>query len=190
MKPMICLLFSAILFSGCSLQQKEEALKKKEAELNQKEQELILREKTLQFKEEELTKKQMRLDSVAKDSSLLVHPDLTGAWSTKMTCVETTCAGSAVGDTKTEQWIIAYEADHIIAKAMTNNKLTRVYTGSFNGNTIELSQESEVADSEPSATMTVRLMVKDSTNLEGQREIVRDNNCKIVYALQMQKQNG
>lgn len=190
MKWMICLLLSSFLFSGCDLQQKEEALKKKEAELNQKEQELILREKTIQFKEEELAKKEKRLDTLAKDSTLMLNPNLAGTWSTKMTCVETTCTGSAVGDTKTEQWTISYEANHIIARAMADDKLVRVYTGSFNGNTIELTQESQATSSEPPTRMVVRLMLKDAGKMEGQREIVRNKDCKIVYALEMQKQNG
>jgi hypothetical protein len=36
--------------------------------------------------------------------------------------------------------------------------------------------------------MVVRLQVINDKTIEGQREIIRDDNCKIVYALQMNKQ--
>ena len=58
-----------------------------------------------------------------------------------MTCIETTCPGSAVGDTKTETWDINYENNLIIAKAMANNKLVRVYTGSYDGTNLTLSED-------------------------------------------------
>lgn len=176
------------LFSGCGLQEKERGLKRKEAELNQKEQQLNLREKNLKFKEEELAQQETRLDTLSKDSSLVLNPNLVGTWLTKMTCTETTCPGSAVGDTKTEQWVLSYVGNHIIAEALANSKLVRIYTGSFNGNSIELVQDNQANTSEPSTQMTANLTIKDANTLEGERKIVRNNNCKIVYALEMQKQ--
>jgi hypothetical protein len=186
MKGLLCLLISMFLLSGCDLQQKEQALKKKEMELNQKEQELIAREKTLEFKEQELAKKLQRFDTLAKDSAFIQNPTIPGVWSTKMTCVETTCPGSAVGDVKTEQWIISYEANHVIARVMAGDKLTRVYTGSFNGSTIELSLETQPTASEPATRMLIRLNIKNPNSMEGQREIVRDD-CRVVYSIQMEK---
>ena len=189
MKWMIGLLLSAILFSGCGLQEKEKALKKKEAELNQKEQELIAREKTVELKEQELADKQMKLDTLSRDSTFLINPAIPGVWSVQMTCVQTTCTGSAVGDTRKEKWIVSYEAAHVIARVMTGNKLIRVYTGEFTDSTsMELKDEREATPTEPATRMVVRLTIKDSTNMAGQREIARDNDCKVVYALQMQKQ--
>lgn len=185
---MICLLISMALLSGCDLQQREQALKKKETELNQQEQELIAREKTLQFKENELAKKQMRFDTLSRDSSFIANPSVPGLWSVKMTCVETTCAESAVGDTRTEEWIISYEANHVIGRVMADGKLVRVYTGSFNGNSIELSLETQGTSPQAATRMLVRLAIKTPSVMEGQREIVR-NDCKVVYTVQMQKQN-
>lgn len=187
MKYVFCLLTAAFLMPGCGLQEKEQALKKKEVELNQKEQELILREKTLQFKEEEVAQKERRLDTLAKDSAFMFHPNLSGIWSTKMTCVETTCTGSAVGDVKIEKWTFSYEGNHIIARVISDNKLVRVYTGAFNANTLELTQFTEATPTSPATRMNVRLMVKDDTHLEGQREIVRENECRITYAVQIEK---
>lgn len=185
---MICLLIFMTLISGCDLRQREDALKTREAELNQKEQELIAREKTLQFKEKELAEKQMRFDTLARDSSFAANPSIPGLWSVKMTCVETTCAESAVGDTRTEEWIISYEANHVIGRVMADGKLVRVYTGAFNGKSIELSLETQGDSPGAAARMLVRLTIQNPGLMEGQREIVR-NNCKVVYTVRMEKQN-
>jgi hypothetical protein len=190
MKWILYLLVPVFLLTSCGLQEKEQALKKKEAQLNQKEQELIAREKALEFKEQELATKQKKLDTLSVDSAFLANPRIPGLWSVKMNCTSTTCTGSALGDTKNEQWIISYEARHVIARVMAADKLVRVYTGAFTDtNTIELTDESGGTPSEPATKMVVRLSIKDEKTIEGQREITRDNDCKIVYALEMGKQN-
>jgi hypothetical protein len=183
-------LYSLILLffsSGCDLRKREEELHAKEAALNQKEQELLLKEKTLQIKEEELLLRERKSDSTVKtDTAGLYNPSIIGIWSVKMTCTETTCAGSAVGDTKTEQWNISYEANTIIAKAMFDGKLVRTYTGVSKANTLELVEDQQNIPSH-FTRMEVRLRLINAMSMEGQREIIRDN-CKVVYALQMSKQ--
>jgi hypothetical protein len=179
--------YTFLLF-GCNNQAKENDLQKKEAALNQKEQELLLKEKTLQLKEVELQKREKRFDSTRTDSTHLVDSSLVGNWSVKMICTETTCTGSAVGDTKSESWQIYYLDNSIVAKAISNSQFTRVYTGFYTGNTIELVEDRN--GKQISGTkMIVRLRVTDPTHLDGQREILRDD-CKVIYSLQLEKQNG
>lgn len=182
--PLLLLLLSG---AGCDLRQREEALQKKEAALNQREQELLLREKTLQVKEDELAKQKQVFDSSMKvDTSHIVNASFVGAWDVKMTCTETTCPGSAVGDTKTEEWSFAYEGTTLVVKATANEQLVRVYTGYYSGNAIELEEEKTTA--QPSqARMIIRLRPVDETHLDGQREIVREKDCRVLYALQLQK---
>jgi hypothetical protein len=180
------------LCSGCDLKAREEALQKKEAELAQKEQELTVKEKSLQVREEELMQMKQQLDSVKtkKDTEVVYNQQLVGQWNVKMTCTETTCPGSAVGDTKTETWDINYENNLIVAKAMANNKLVRVYTGSYDSTNLMLSEDVGNTPSEPSAKLTIRLNLTDANTMEGQREIVRENDCRIVYGLQLSKQQS
>jgi len=96
-----------ITLTGCGLREREDALNKKMSEVAQKEQKLLFQEKTLQLKEEELNQRQRLLDSTSNkitvDSLPVFYPQLPGTWLVKMSCKETTCPGSAVGDTKTEQ---------------------------------------------------------------------------------------
>jgi hypothetical protein len=189
MKSFVLYLLILLFFnSGCNLRKREEQLHAKEAALNQKEQELLLKEKTLQIKEEELLIREHKFDSTIKtDTAGLYNPSIIGIWSVKMTCTETTCAGSAVGDTKTEQWNISYEANTIIAKAMSDDKLVRTYTGIPAGQVIELVEGPHETVSQPATKMIVRLRLIDSTSMDGQREIIRSN-CKVIYDLQMEKQ--
>ena len=185
----LLLLVVMLFFYGCSYKQKEEQIERKEAELNQKEQELILKEKTLAIKEEELLKKQSKMDSSFNNNSPYIDT-LTGNWNVQMTCTQTTCPGFAVGDTKTEQWNISYEANHIIAKAMNGDKLSRIYSGIYTGNTVELVEEREGTTAQPATKMTIRLQLKEGTSMQGQREIVRENGCRVLYSLQLDKRSS
>jgi hypothetical protein len=188
MKYAISLLFvCAFLTSGCDYREKERELQTKEDSLNQREQELLLKEKTLELKEAELQKKEKYFDSTLTDSTHLVDSSLVGNWSVKMTCTETSCAGSAVGDTKSESWQISYLGHSILARVISDNQLTRVYTGFNTGNTIELIADRNITPAS-STKMIVRLRVIDPTHLDGQREITR-NDCKVVYSLQLEKEN-
>lgn len=157
--------------------------------MKKREDSLLFKEKTLQLIEEELAKREQRLDSSEKiDSFHQIPPSLIGHWETKMTCTESTCKGSAVGDTKTEQWNISYQSNLLLAQAMAQEQLIRVYTGTYTGHTIELVDNRTGTSTEPPSKMVVRLRLVDSLHMEGQREILRDNDCRVVYALQMEKQ--
>lgn len=177
-----------ILFSGCNLREREATLKKKEDAINEKEQLLLLKEKTLQLREEELTKRQQRLASTAFfDTTAKVNPNLVGTWAVQMSCTETTCQGSAVGDTKTETWELNYQDKNVIAKAKVNDELVRVYSGRYNGTTLDL-VETYNETVAPVTKMAVHLRLTSNTKLEGQREIERLNEaCKIVYVMTMEK---
>ena len=184
------------LIASCKSRHREKQLAQREREVNGKEQELLLKEKTLEFREQELNEKLKRIDSIlARDSaaangpltdSVIIDSTIIGNWAVKMTCTETTCPGSAIGDVKTEQWTLLYDGNHIVAKASDGGSLVRTYSGLYKGRNIELIEhrDSLVYDTR----MVVRLQVINDKTIEGQREIIRDDNCKIVYALQMNKQ--
>lgn len=184
----ILLLAFFVVLPGCDIEQREKELEQKALVLQQKEEELQARETALSMKEDELTRMTKALDSTRQDSTFIYDPSLIGLWSVKMTCTQTTCPGSAVGDTKTEQWEISYQGHHILAQALVSDTLTRVYQGIYTGNTIELVEERSGVQAQPATRMIVRLRKVSSRGLEGQREIIREGECKIIYALQMDKQ--
>jgi len=191
MKLIILFLLLSFLNSGCGLRERELELEKKMNEVSQKEQELLLKEKSLQVREEELTKKEKQLDSTMNnpaDSVFALHTQLTGKWNVTMRCTETTCSGSAVGDTKNEQWEFSFQNNVIVAQAFSDNKLVRVYSGTNNGNSVELSTQPDNADPLLSTKMIVRIQEIKENEMQGQREIIRPDNCHIVYALDCKKQ--
>src|SRR5215204_4918000 len=105
MKGLAFLLFIFVFFcSGCDLQKKEDELEKREVALNQREQNITTKENDLEKKEQALKLREEQIDSTAKkDTARFYNPAMIGTWLVKMTCTETTCTGSAIGDTKTEQ---------------------------------------------------------------------------------------
>lgn len=190
MKNFLVLLL-LVFSTGCGLHDRELELEKGTGEVNRKEQELLLKERSLQIKAEELAQKEKMLDSTAKstvDSFFTQHPQLPGKWNVAMHCTETTCSGSAVGDIKNEQWEITYEGKVIIAKAFANDKLVRIYTGSNNGNAVELSTEQDNPDPALSTKMIVRFQEIKENEIQGEREIIRPDNCHITYSLELKKQ--
>ncbi len=182
------------LFSGCGLQERETALQKREKELAQKEQELATKENNLQLKEAELVTREQQLnkkpqaDSVTQAPPGVINPALIGTWNARMVNTETTCPGSAIGDTKTEIWELSYQNERVIAKAKTGENLTRTYTGTYQNNTLELTENVEPSPTAPATQMVVRLTLLNPTTMEGQREIIRAGDCRIIYALQLNKQ--
>jgi len=190
MKWLFFLFFMLIVSPGCDMRKREQVLQLKEAELNQKEQELLLRENSLQLKEAELAKEKMLPDSTINnsiDTLVALHPTFPGLYNVTMRCIETTCSGSAVGDTKTEQWGISFQNNSVIAKAMSDNKLIRIYSGAYVGNSFELIAQQDTVTLDPEVKMVIRLQLTKENEITGQREIIRPNDCRIVYALEFKK---
>lgn len=188
MKNIYFLLAVLFLFSGCYDKKKERLLKRKEIELSQKEQELLLKEKTLQIKEQELTERVRNLDDKGDSAdSAIYDKNLMGIWAVKMVCTETSCPGSAIGDTKNEQWDIVYQNDVLIAKATVRGKLVRVYSGILNSRGIELTAKPTEEQADASTKIIVKLQQRSSGKLVGIREIIRQGDCKIVYSLELSK---
>lgn len=171
-----------LLLLGCTNQKREQELQHREARLNQKEQELLLKEKQLQLREQKL---QLTDSTELKTDSVTYNPDLPGTWSVNMICTETDCPGSAIGDTKNEQWEISYQNGNVLAKAMVNNKLVRVYSGAVRGNTLELS--ADPGTDQPSTKMIVKLQQTTPKRWEGRREIIRQEGCRIIYSMLLSK---
>lgn len=184
-------IFGVVLFFsiyGCGLRERENAIEKRENEVNQKEQQLLLQEKQLQLKEEELAQREKYIDSTQNEvvaDSFAINPKIIGNWAVSMRCTATTCEGSAVGDTKNEQWEIAFQDQNVIVKAKADNKLVRVYSGVFKENSLQLTAQHE--PEAPNTKIMVKLTFKNDSELEGTREIHRDELCQIVYAMTLKK---
>lgn len=188
MKWIFCSVLLVFLV-GCGLRQREIELNKKMNELNQREQQLNLREQSIDLKEQQLNLREQSVDSaqqVINDSLFLEHQKLPGIWTVEMQASETNCAGSAVGDIKNEHWDFLFQDDMVIAKAFSNKRLVRIYTGNYVGNSLRLTVNQDT--SETSAKITVRLQKTNDKEMTGEREIIQENGCRILYTLRLKKQ--
>jgi hypothetical protein len=172
-----------VLTLGCGPGAQEKTLKQRQDLVAKREQELLAWEQQLKMKEKELQNTKQLLDSTMKNiDSTAVNPALVGKWTVKMTCTETTCDGSAIGDTKTEQWEISYKGNNVIVKAYSGVVLIRVYIGTYQDNVLSIVDETPNAD----ATFSANLNFIDDKRMDGTRQILQKN-CKIVYALNIQR---
>ncbi|MEO6832497.1 MAG: hypothetical protein ABI378_08670 [Chitinophagaceae bacterium] len=159
--------------------------------LNARERFLSIREQALDLREQQISGREKKLDStfrkIAYDSLVALHSDILGRWTVKMQCTETTCLGSAVGDTKNEIWEIKFENQFVIIDASSNGQLVRVYSGAYDGAGLKLSVKIDSVDAS-AANMEVRLMEISATEMQGEREIRQTNGCRILYSLKLKKQ--
>lgn len=95
-----------------------------------------------------------------------------------MNCTETSCEGSAIGDTKTEQWEISYGADNSVTiNAFSGKDLVRIYNGAYRTAGLQLAHENRIR-------IDLRLVAPDK--LEGTREVTQPS-CRIVYSVTANK---
>jgi hypothetical protein len=185
MKSYVVLFISLICLNSCSVREREKELERRATELNEKEQQLLLKEQTLKLKEDELAIKESRLDSTLSFNNdfdtTRTNPNYFGSWQVRMDCIETSCSGSAVGDSKIEQWTIDSADNGVIMRAKVGTQLVRVYSGRQQGSYLQLSSE-ENATVGGKVRIFVRLQL-NGDELEGRREITRQGECRIVYAL-------
>ena len=185
----IFFILTIALCTGCGLRQREIELERKAKELTEREQQLNLKEQSLIAKEDQLNDRQKKIDStnaIIEDSLTIAHNKVPGVWNVDMTCTNTNCPGSAVGDIKNEQWQFRFEGNVVIVSAMANNKLVRSYTGAYSGNVLKLTVVQEDTD-EPTFKMNIRLNRTKENEMEGEREIIQASGCRILYSLKLKK---
>ncbi len=83
---------------------------------------------------------------------------------------------------------ISYQNHGRVIQVFSNNNIVRVYSGNTDGTVVELTTEPDNADPSLSTKMIVRLQDIKENEIQGQREIIRPDNCHIVYALNLKKQ--
>lgn len=179
-----------ILSLGCGQAEREKNLASREKQVMEQQQELILKANELALKEVKLNKMAKSLDSahITEDSIKTLFPQLPGKWDVNMVCSQATCAGSAVGDTKAEQWTFSLAGSSVIAQAYAKNVLSRVYVGKYQNGLLQLTAQS--ADSTLDGGTQIKVFLRqmnDSLRLDGKRSIIRPD-CQIVYNLTLKKQ--
>ena len=185
--PVLALL---MYLASCGQAEREQKLVAREKQVLELRQELNLKANALALQATQLNQMSAQLDSVniTQDSLKSRFPLLVGKWQVSMTCTETNCPGSAVGDTKTEQWLISKSAGSIIVQAYSNQTVNRVYVGKYHQGSIRLTAQPILTDIDTTTNIKVVLQPqKDSVALAGTRTIHRAD-CTIVYEMTLKKQ--
>ncbi|OJW81799.1 MAG: hypothetical protein BGO69_14950 [Bacteroidetes bacterium 46-16] len=174
-----------LLLMSCGKHKEEKTMNTKES-LDAREQQLHNWEQQLQLKEIRLIALQSNLDSTRRqlDSIGIYNSALVGNWHVKMLCTETTCQGSAIGDTKSEQWNISYQGNRVVAKVTSNKRFNRIYSGLYKKNKLRLTSEQQ-PDSK--TAITINLHPTSKNKMEGEREIRQQDDCKIIYTVEIEK---
>lgn len=131
-----------------------------------------------------LIKNSLDTAKAGADSTGVYNAELIGRWAVNMLCIETSCEGSAIGDVKNEQWEVSYEGSALVAKAYNNKEVTRIYKGVVNNDHIELKNIDPTGNAQMLVTLQQR---KDEGTLEGVREIIKADDCRIRYSIKLAK---
>lgn len=195
----ICLVIIACC-SGCDEKKQRDKPGLTASGLEKKEQDILTREKLIDQREQEVARREQILDSAANrlqdslanqhlnDSLMRSKAQLPGMYNVTMNCTQTNCTGYAVGDTKNEQWNIAFEGALVIIRAMSNNILVRTYQGAFKEGGIELEALTDNSTVSSPGKIVVRLQESKDKRLDGVREITRKDDCRVIYNLELKKQ--
>lgn len=185
MKRGFILIFLLIIFlQSCGWSEREKNLIKRQKETAEKEQQLLAWEQRLKIKERELEHTKQFLDSTQKqiDSTSVYDPAIIGKWTVKMRCIETSCEGSALGDTKIEQWDVSYNQNTVVVKAYSGAVLSRVYMGTYANSMLKILDEQV----DTGVSISAVLNFSNQRRIEGTREIEQQA-CKIIYALNAER---
>lgn len=182
MKKIYLLVFALFLFSCTN--QEEQQLRARSAALDKLRDSLMAKERALNLKAEELDRREQVLDTTTTDiPEGIMNSNLTGKWQVKMTCVETNCTGSAIGDVRNEQWNIAYRNDLFIVEGLANGKVNTLYTGLYNGQELQLNSGTSAVGT----VISIVLTPAESGSMVGRREVTQAGGCKIFYRLNLNK---
>ncbi|MDP3469996.1 MAG: hypothetical protein Q8S11_16765 [Daejeonella sp.] len=175
------------ILTACGNKEDSDRLNLREKKVSQKEEELKVFEQQLISKEIELSSRERLLDSLEHmgDTTGIYNSKLIGNWTVTMKCTETSCEGSALGDTKTERWNIAYHNNRVVVKVLSKNTITRVYLGVYTETGLALHSRQQEGD--VLTTMNILLNQISVDKMEGIREINQGGKCKIIYSVGLSK---
>lgn len=173
------------LFSSCN-----ENIKRKELEIQKREQAVLQKEKSIALIESDYLKLQKMRDSIISiQDSISVHVlpiDIQGRWNGKLVCTESNCTDYVVGDVRMDEWEISEDKGNIIAKNINKVGVIRVYTGKYEGNSIQLFSESEPT-SPKNRHFKIEFTTMTEKKLSGFREIRVDNSCLSKFTIELSR---
>lgn len=165
---------------------------------NKKEQLLEQKERDLEFREQQFAVKQLEYENLLalrdsiKAARLQVAdtteiasqwPDsLAIIWNCRMIAKESGCKDYIIGDKRSETWKFATSPDGIVMQVVNNDKIVRVFRGSF-GKEIRLYN----ADSLTSNKLKIDIRLNDIQKnlIKGTQVITGQNKCLATFSVEL-----
>lgn len=179
------LLVILIFFSACQNNRQEVALQQRENALLEKEKQFALRENEY--------KALVRFrDSVLQVSghdtaiSNIWPAAIAGQWSSKVICVESGCQDYVVGDQRTDTWEFSTDSTELLTKVISNNRLVRVYTATYDGSQIRMQFQT---DSSAGRMVKMEVVLADigEKKIRGSRLISIDDKCSARFTVELDR---
>lgn len=105
---------------------------------------------------------------------------LTGRWSVKMRCTIAACEGFAVGDTKSEEWLIALEPRGIVITSFDKSQIRRVYRANLQDTRLEAMA---IALGAGVRSINLSLNQQSPKVLSGERVLTLEEGCEVHYSV-------
>ncbi len=172
-----------IFFFSCNDHEKIAALQLREEKLAE-------REKEFSLKEADYINLLKIRDSLKNDkdstNQIAVPEYILGKWNGRMICTESSCPENMIGDQRSDTWEFYENGTDISAKVTNKTGGTRIYTGIYTGVELKLKFRS---DSSAAKKTEINIVLKETQNnrMKGIREIIGENNCVSVFAVDMEK---
>ncbi|GAA4320022.1 hypothetical protein [Compostibacter hankyongensis] len=159
------------------------------------EQQLAGREQNLLEREKQFAEKEADYQSLLRmRDSLLSHHDtvatlswpaaVAGRWNSKVICKESNCSNYVIGDQWSGSWEFTSDSTGMFVKVTNNDKLIRVFSGSFNKEEILLHFATD-SSIQKKADMSVVLRKIDSNLMKGTQILSGDNNCTARFSVEL-----
>lgn len=170
-----------LFITACEDNQKTEQLAKRE-------QALLEREKQFAFKEADYRSLLRMRDSILAKNDTIVPSSwpeaIVGTWNSKVICKESNCNDYVVGDQRTAIWDFTSDSKGTHTKVINNNKLSRIFNGSFQNGNIVLHFSTDTS-AQKQVTMQVMLNQANNDLIKGTQVIQVDNNCAAKFSVEL-----
>ncbi|TXF76108.1 hypothetical protein [Chryseobacterium sp.] len=161
---------------------KTEEIKAREKILSEKEKAFEL--KTADY--EALKKMRDSLQEIQNTPEIapVLPENLLGKWVSKMVCTESDCKEHVIGDQRTDDFEIFKNNSQLSAKISNKTGSSRIYTGSYDGESIKLTYQSDSTAVNPTKTVFI-FKDLESERISGIRETTGKEDCVAKFTVEL-----
>jgi hypothetical protein len=177
------MIFAAIFVAGCRDDVREQ-------ELDRREQQLLAKENQFALKEADYQSLLKMRDSLLAKKDTIMPPgwpeQIRGLWNSKVVCTESNCGDYIVGDQRSDLWEFDSDSSQLVTKVISNNKLVRIYLGSYSNNQVHLNFSTDSAAAKK-VVMNIILSEAAPEKLKGTRTIQIDSSCTAKFSVELNR---